>query len=163
MAQTGITILPRRIAVLPAVVEQLQPRASGKGKVEDVKITAIYGLKLLEPEDAPVEIERFLDVGAIDGDVFYLPDFQVENSMDEGKEKPKRVSVGCPFDRLENFPLGNFGGNKDLEQVRILAQLMQRPFQVFQRDFHGEQRFRIDPAICDHGNGIRPVVTYAGA
>ena len=83
MAQSTVGFFMRNNPVLTTVIKQFQTRAVWQGKVEDVKITAIDGLKMFEAENPLIEIERFLDINAVDRDVVDVFDVQIDNSGDD--------------------------------------------------------------------------------
>jgi hypothetical protein len=69
VTQSAIAFLPGRRAVFAVIVEQFQAGTVRQGKVGDIKVAAVDGLELLESENATVEIQRFPDIGAVDGNV----------------------------------------------------------------------------------------------
>ena len=85
MSQSAVTFFPHRVSALPVVIKQLQPPALWEGKINDVEIVAFDRLKLLESKNASVEIERFMDIYTVDGNVVDFPDNQFVFSMDGRK------------------------------------------------------------------------------
>jgi hypothetical protein len=67
------------------VIEQFQPPAVREGEINDVEVAAIHSLQLLESKYAPIEIERFIDFFAVDGNVVDMSDDQFVLSLDQRK------------------------------------------------------------------------------
>jgi hypothetical protein len=148
MPEARLTLRVWRGLIPAMIIEQFQARTIWQREVGDVEVAAIHRLLLLQAQNAAVKIERFFYIRDVDRDVINTVDFQWSCSHAEVwlcRMQPMAAwAASMPF--LEYFSLGNIGRNKDLKQARVLAEFMQSPIQVFQWDFHGEERFWIDPA-----------------
>lgn len=146
MAQSAVFVPALDFPIRAPVIKQLQARVVRESEVGNLEIAAVDRLKLFESENTLIEIQRFLEVDAIDGDVVNASDIQFFDSKDD-KLQPILLNGLQSMLGLENFPFGDFGRYKDLEEVRIATKFVQGPFQIFEWNLHGEQRFRIDPTI----------------
>ncbi len=76
MPETHNVFIPGNSLVFAVVIKQLQAGTPGEAKIGDVKLTTIHGLQLLKAQEVGIEMNGFLDIGYVDGNVIDLIDLQ---------------------------------------------------------------------------------------